>query len=82
MVLTPNLNVDGIYTLEVQAQDRAGNLSGAHHYRVRFEVGGKSHAKSLNAPLTVFPNPGSDYVNFNYNHTTEQLPQSLDLYIL
>jgi len=75
--LTPSLDLTGIYTLEVNAKDKAGNRSGDQAYRVQFEV----QKEPDPVVLSVGPNPSSDYVIFDYNIQGDVLPQIFDLYI-
>ena len=76
-ILTPTLNLEGIYTLEVNAKDKAGNPSADRAYRVTFEI------KKEENPilLAVGPNPTSDFVTFDYNLKDDRIPEIFDLYI-
>ena len=61
-VLTPNLTLLGTYTLTGQAKDIAGNRAGDISFQVSFEMvdGGDE------VLFSVFPNPATDYVDFEY----------------
>ena len=76
-ILTPNLNVDGIYTLEVQAKDKAGNLSGAQKYRITFEIDQTADV----VVLSVHPNPATNYIDFDYFLKGEYIPEKFILFI-
>ena len=76
-VIRPNLNVAGIYTLEVQAKDIAGNAAGGQTYRIRFEVD-----PSADIPkLVVSPNPMTVFADFEYYHDSTKKPDKFELLI-
>lgn len=76
-VMTPNLNVNGTYTLEVRAKDRAGNPAQAEPYRITFTIDDTADLPDFN----VHPNPVSDYVQFDYVLRGEFIPEVFGLYI-
>ena len=76
-ILTPTLNVDGIYTLEVQAKDKAGNVSGAQKYRITFEIDQDADVVAL----SVYPNPASYYIDFDYFLKGAFVPETFTLFI-
>jgi len=76
-ILTPNLNVDGIYTLDVQAKDKAGNPSGSQHYRITFEIDKDADV----VILSVHPNPATNYIDFDYFLKGDRIPERFTLYI-
>lgn len=78
-VLRPNLNMSGIYTLEVQAKDIAGNFAGSQAYRISFKVGDSFDSEE---PFRIYPNPISDYAKIEYFLNSEILPEvfSLNIY--
>ncbi len=76
-VITPNFNFEGIYTLEVQAKDIAGNLAGDHAYRITFEVRFSGEGNKF----SVAPNPLVHSSEFSYYLDSEFIPEFFDLYI-
>lgn len=70
LMIQPNLNVQGIYTLEVQARDIAGNNSGKEKYRVSFEVGDFDKEQAFR----VFPNPIQTETTFEYFVEPSRVP--------
>ncbi len=76
-ILTPNLHYIGEYVLEVQAKDIAGNHSGANTYKLSFKI-----AKGSDDVLfRAFPNPASDYIEFEYFLPNERIPTVFNLQI-
>ncbi len=76
-ILNPNLNQEGIYTLEVQAKDIAGNKAGSQKYRITFEVGLTGDVPSL----VVSPNPMDQIVEFKLYVDSDQSPEVFNLNI-
>ena len=72
-----NLNQEGLYTLQVQAKDIAGNKAGIEPYRISFILD-----FSIDRPkLTVSPNPMTSYTEFDYFLSSNIIPEIFDLYI-
>lgn len=68
----------GIYTLEVTAQDRSQNQSGANQYTINFEV-------DTNATITDlinYPNPFSTSTRFVFTLTGSEIPQYFQIQIM
>ncbi len=74
----PTLSTDGIYTLEVVAQDRAANASGDHSYLITFEVINKSTISNM----VNYPNPFSTCTHFVFTLTGSQVPDNLQIQIM
>jgi hypothetical protein len=74
----PSLSTDGIYTLQVQAKDASGNLSGKNEYSIRFEVVNKS---SITRVMN-YPNPFSTSTRFVFTLTGLEIPTWLKIQIL
>ena len=78
MLFTPHLNQEGLFTLVVQAKDKAGNYAGVEPFQITFEV---SLIEGL-PKLEVGPNPVTEYVDFRYLLESEEaLPPVFHLYI-
>ncbi|BDS13534.1 putative type IX secretion system sortase PorU2 [Aureispira anguillae] len=78
IVIHPDLQADGIYTLFVSAADRSGNNSGNLSYSVDFEVINKpSISNMLN-----YPNPFSTSTQFVFTLTGRELPDYMKIQIL
>lgn len=74
----PNFNVDGKYTLIVQAKDRSKNASASQDYRVQFEIATKpSVTQVLN-----YPNPFSTSTRFVFTLTGSEVPELFTIQIL
>jgi len=76
-IIRPDLDQEGIYTLEVQARDVAGNLAGDQTFRITFEVDFNADLPKL----TVSPNPMTTFTEFAYYLDSDILPVVFDLYI-
>ncbi len=76
LIYTPTLPA-GDYTLTVQAEDNAGNLSGDYGYSVDFVVVLESRITSF----TNYPNPFSGTTKFVYNATGGDIPEEFALII-
>jgi hypothetical protein len=74
----PSLSTDGIYTLQVQAKDASGNLSGKNEYSIRFEVVNKS---SITRVMN-YPNPFITSTRFVFTLTGLEIPTWLKIQIL
>lgn len=68
----------GVYTIEVNAQDRSDNQSGANQYTINFEV-------DTNATITElinYPNPFSTSTRFVFTLTGSEIPQYFKIQIM
>ncbi|MGH1337494.1 MAG: C25 family cysteine peptidase [Aureispira sp.] len=78
IILHPDLQADGLYTLFVSANDKSGNNSGELSYSVDFEV--------INKPsithLLNYPNPFSTSTQFVFTLTGRELPDYMKIQIL
>lgn len=74
----PILSTDGVYTLEVVAQDRVANASGDHSYVITFEVINKSTISNM----VNYPNPFSTCTHFVFTLTGYQVPDNLQIQIM
>ncbi len=78
IVMHPDLEADGLYTLFVSANDKSGNNSGELSYSVDFEV--------INKPsithLLNYPNPFSTSTQFVFTLTGRELPDYMKIQIL
>ncbi len=70
--------VDGIYTLTVEAKDASGNVSGDLAYRVAFEI----ITKSMVSQVMNYPNPFSTSTRFVYTLTGSEIPDVFTIQIL
>lgn len=73
----PVFNVDGIYQLIVQAQDRTGNSSGNIDYKVSFEV----VTESMISHVLNYPNPFTTSTQFVFTLTGNRVPDDLRIQI-
>ncbi len=76
--INPELNMDGMYELIVQAQDVTGNQSGNLDYKINFEV---ITRKSISNVLN-YPNPFSTSTQFVYTLTGDETPHHFKIQIL
>lgn len=74
----PELTLDGVYELWVQAYDKSGNASGDTYYRTSFEV--------VNRPTITnvlnYPNPFSTKTHFVFTLTGSEQPTYFKIQIL
>ena len=70
--------LDGIYTLIVQAKDASGNVSGDLSYKVAFEI----ITKSMVSRVMNYPNPFSTATRFVYTLTGSQIPDVFTIQIM
>ena len=75
-LINPNLSLEGIYTLIVNAKDKAGNVAGSTDYRVQFEV--RSDVEE--SPFKVWPVPFVEELNVQFS-LGETLPDVFNLTI-
>ena len=75
-LINPNLSVEGIYTLTVNAKDKAGNVSGTTDYRVQFEVSSEVEE----TPFKIWPVPFQEELNVQFS-LGETLPDVFNLSI-
>lgn len=73
----PQFVTDGQYTLIVQAEDRAGNASGAD-YRVRFEV----ESEAAVTGVMNYPNPFTSSTRFVFTLTGTEVPEIFTIQIM
>ena len=76
--LTPDLALDGIYQLIVQAEDATGNQSGDLDFKVSFKI---VNQKSISNILN-YPNPFSTSTKFVYTLTGDQSPDFFKIQIM
>ncbi len=74
----PELEKDGQYELLVQAQDKSGNASGDHSYKVAFEV---EHEQTVTNVLN-YPNPFSTRTQFVFTLTGTEPPDRFKIRIM
>lgn len=75
---SPIFIADGIYMLDVQATDEAGNLSGTYSYRISFEVINKSSITEF----VNYPNPFSTSTRFVFTLTGSELPTNMKIQVM
>lgn len=74
----PGPLVDGIYGLQIEAEDEAGNESGSDPYEVSFEVINKSTITHF----YPYPNPFSTQCKFVFTLTGSVVPDEIKIQIL
>jgi len=74
----PNFTADGIYTLEVQGSDEAGNLSGSNDFSISFEVINRSTITEV----INYPNPFSTSTRFVFTLTGSEIPTGMRIQIM
>nr|MBP6512641.1 hypothetical protein [Bacteroidia bacterium]MBP7243841.1 hypothetical protein [Bacteroidia bacterium] len=74
----PQLLVDGVYELAVEAKDETGNLSGAFDYKIQFEVINKSTITEV----VNYPNPFSTSTRFVFMLTGSEVPTEFKIQIM
>ncbi|MCC6383620.1 MAG: T9SS type A sorting domain-containing protein, partial [Bacteroidia bacterium] len=74
----PIFETDGIYKIDVQASDEAGNLSGQYNYRISFEVINHSSITEV----INYPNPFSTSTRFVFTLTGSEIPTQTKIQIL
>ena len=77
-MLTPILEKDGMYTLEIRSKDVAGNISGNQDYIVDFEV----INEELISNVFNYPNPFSDCTQFVFTLTGNEMPEDINIRIM
>jgi len=75
-LINPNLSIEGIYTLRVNAKDKAGNVAGTTDYRVQFEVSSDVEE----TPFKIWPVPFQEELNVQFS-LGETLPDVFNLSI-
>jgi len=74
----PTLTQDGLYTLDIKATDRSGNVSGQSDYKIQYEV--------INKPMITevlnYPNPFSTSTKFVFTITGNEVPQTFKIQIM
>jgi len=68
---------DGLYTLEVQARDMQGNLSGTQPFQIRFQVINRQMVSNI----VNYPNPFSTATRFVYTLTGSTSPDYFKIQI-
>ncbi len=61
-LINPNLSIEGVYTLIVNARDKAGNWAGPSSYQIQFEV----KKDQLESYFKAWPVPFTDELNFEF----------------
>ena len=78
ILYTPVLAQDGLYSLDVKATDRSGNVSGQVDYKIQYEV--------INKPMITevlnYPNPFSTSTRFVFTITGTEVPQTFKIRIM
>jgi hypothetical protein len=69
---------DGVYTLQVQGRDPAGNAAGSQNYQVKFEV----ISKSTITNVFPYPNPVTSKARFVFTVTGQELPRDMKIQIM
>jgi len=69
---------DGIYTIQAQAVDASGNLSGTEPYSIRFEVVNESQITNF----YPYPNPFSSSTRFVFTLTGAEIPDEIIIQIM
>ncbi len=75
---SPFLTQDGVYTLDVQATDKSGNLSGQNDFRIQFEVINRSTITEV----INYPNPFSTSTRFVFVLTGSETPSEFKIQIM
>ncbi len=74
----PSLVTDGMYSLDVKATDRRGNISGQFDYKIQYEV--------VNKPMLTevlnYPNPFSTSTKFVFTITGADVPETFKIQIM
>ena len=74
----PILAQDGLYSLDIKATDRSGNVSGQIDYKIQYEV--------INKPMITevlnYPNPFSTSTKFVFTITGNEVPQTFKIQIM
>jgi len=78
VIFTPELAMDGIYRLKVQASDKSGNESGQLAYQIDFEVINRSTVTHL----LNYPNPFSTSTRFVFTLTGSEIPDQILIQIM
>ncbi len=76
--MRPDLTEDGVYQLEVQAKDAAGNVSGDNDYFISFRV---IHEQTISRIIN-YPNPFNSTTRFAYSLTGEGSPAFYKIQII
>lgn len=69
---------DGIYTLQAQGEDAAGNKAGTRPYTINFEVINESTVTNV----FPYPNPFSSNVRFVFTLTGSEVPDQMKIQIM
>lgn len=69
---------DGLYTLQVQAEDASGNKAGTRPYAISFEV----ISESSLTHFYPYPNPFSTSTRFVFTLTGNEVPEDLKIQIM
>lgn len=78
VIFKPNFEVDGEYTLYVQAVDPTLNLAGSNDYQIRFSVINKSTITQL----LNWPNPFTTRTHFVFTLTGSQIPDYMIIQVM
>lgn len=74
----PTFTEDGIYTLQVQGEDKSNNASGDYSYEIDFEV----ITSSSITHLFNYPNPFSTSTQFVFTLTGSEIPDELQIQVM
>ncbi|MEO9482226.1 MAG: C25 family cysteine peptidase [Ekhidna sp.] len=74
----PGPLTDGIYAIQVQAEDEAGNAAGAEPFEITFEV----ISESTITHFYPYPNPFSTRCRFVFTLTGSEIPDQIKIQIL
>jgi len=78
MIFKPELDVEGIYTLTVQARDVSNNMAGDNEFQVDFNVILEQQISNV----YNYPNPFSTSTQFVFTITGYEIPEYLTIRIL
>jgi len=78
ILFTPELLEDGLYSVDVEASDESGNLSGANNFSISFEVINRSTITEV----INYPNPFSTSTRFLFTLTGSEVPDYFKIQIM
>ena len=78
ILLLPDLEIDGTYTLVVAGRDASGNNAGEIEYRVSFEV----INEAMISNMLTYPNPFTTQTQFVFTLTGSEVPEDLRIQIM
>jgi len=78
IIFEPAQLEDGLYTLQVQAEDASGNTSGTEPYEINFEIINESSITNF----YPYPNPFSTSTRFVFTLTGQEIPDQIKIQIM